>query len=51
MARRYEFYVRVRYCSCHEDIKFIFELTRISVFIIQTKKHVVDVRLAALYTN
>ena len=23
MARRYEFNVRVRYCSCHENIKFI----------------------------
>ena len=23
VARRYEFYVRVRYCSCHSNIKFI----------------------------
>ena len=23
VARRYEFHVRVRYCSCHENIKFI----------------------------
>ena len=24
MERRYEFYVGVRYCSCHERIKFVY---------------------------
>ena len=45
MARRYEFYVRVartiwiyieqyRYCSCHENIKFISSSQRVMFFLL-----------------
>ena len=34
VARRYEFYVRVRYCSCHENIKFISSSQRVMFFLL-----------------
>ena len=34
VERRYEFYVRVRYCSCHENIKFISSSQRVMFFLL-----------------
>ena len=40
VARRYEFYFRVKYCFCHEKIKFISSSRRVMPFLLYRQNNI-----------